>query len=361
MSKKEGWPDFWIRGQKIDVIKMVQSVPPGIIRNGDFETGDLTAWTSSQASVVEDAYAGSYACRLEVGGHVRQTITGVRVDELIVTLVAKALSGTQTLEISIMGLGTYETTYTVSVGTAWKHIVWRPAETWEALTLQLRNPTDSTDAIIIDDVKAYVKLKPTVYQAEKDRTISNFPSEYPLPSTQISDLKDVSVNNFPSEYPLPSTQISDLKDVSVSNFPSEYPLPSTQVSDLKDVSVNNLPTEYPLPSTQVSDLKNVSISREGAYTPFSASFSAAGVQTVYTPSSGKKARVLAWSLYNTEDVRVELRFASSGNVIAGLPGKGASAMNLIGLAPPTGDTDETVEIAAWGATTVKGWICVTEV
>jgi hypothetical protein len=33
---------------------------------------------------------------------------------------------------------------------------------------------------------------------------------------------NVGVNNFPSEYPLPATQVSDLKNVNVGNFPTDY-------------------------------------------------------------------------------------------------------------------------------------------
>jgi len=129
----------------------------------------------------------------------------------------------------------------------------------------------------------------------------------------------------------------------------------------KDRTITNFPSEYPLPSSQVTDLKNVTVNREGTYTPFSVEFTASGTQTIYTPSSGKKAQVLGWSLYNKDDVRIEVRYDTSGNVIAALTTSGASAMNLIGLNPPTGDVDEAIEVAAWGATMVKGWLCIREV
>ena len=129
----------------------------------------------------------------------------------------------------------------------------------------------------------------------------------------------------------------------------------------KDRTITNFPSEYPLPSSQISDLKNVNVQREGTIVHFAKVFSAAGSETIYTPSSGKKARVLGFHMYATEDAIVELRFASSLNRIAGIPAKGTVAMNLVGLTPPTGDTDEAIEIYASAATHVYGWICVEEV
>jgi len=86
------------------------------------------------------------------------------------------------------------------------------------------------------DVEIIQSLRKILKKLEEGitATVSEFPSEYPLPDSQVQDLKEVSVNNLPSEYPLPSSQVSDLKNVSVSNFPSEYPLPSTQETKLKN-------------------------------------------------------------------------------------------------------------------------------
>jgi len=105
----------------------------------------------------------------------------------------------------------------------------------------------------------------------------------------------------------------------------------------------------------------VNIEREGSVTHFSVAATAAGSTTIYTPATGKAAKVLGWSFYSDADVVVELRFATSGNVIAGLPFKGAHAMNCLGLTAPQGSADEVIEIYVSGAVNVKGWICVEEV
>lgn len=103
------------------------------------------------------------------------------------------------------------------------------------------------------------------------------------------------------------------------------------------------------------------IYREGSITHFNLTFTAAGSQTIYTPSTGKKAQILAFFLENTSDVEVILRFTTSQNPIAALPAKGVCAMNLIGLKAPEGSTDETVEVYASGSTNVRGWICRKEI
>jgi len=69
----------------------------------------------------------------------------------------------------------------------------------------------------------------------------------------------VSVDNFPTEYPLPDTQVSDLKNVTIVNTPLDVNITNTSLTITGSVSVDNFPSEYPLPSSQVSDLKNVTI------------------------------------------------------------------------------------------------------
>jgi hypothetical protein len=105
----------------------------------------------------------------------------------------------------------------------------------------------------------------------------------------------------------------------------------------------------------------VTIVREGTIVFINLSFSGEGFQVVYTPQTGGKIAVLAYNLYTNQDVLVEIRFEDSGNVIAGLPFRGAIAMNLIGLTPPIGGINEAIGIYSSGAVDVKGWISILEV
>jgi len=90
-------------------------------------------------------------------------------------------------------------------------------------------------------------------------------------------------------------------------------------------------------------------------------FSKTATGDVRTPDSGKAQRILAFFYFCTADITTELRFKTSGNVIAGLPAKGAVGMNLIARKAPQGATNEIVEIYLSGAGTVKGWICYEDV
>lgn len=147
-------------------------------------------------------------------------------------------------------------------------------------------------------------------------------------------------------------------NVGVNNFPAEYPLPSSQVADLKNVSATKSGT------WNIDNLLNphpVAVSRQGSITSVSVSLTAAGTSTVYTPTTGKAAKVIGFYIYCDADVIWEMRFTTSGKVIAGLPFKGAVAMNGVGMEMPTGSADETIQVYAGGAANIKGWINVVEV
>ena len=53
----------------ISFVEYVEPVAPGTVANGDFETGDLSGWTSHQSTVIStDAHSGSYAANLKGNG-----------------------------------------------------------------------------------------------------------------------------------------------------------------------------------------------------------------------------------------------------------------------------------------------------
>jgi hypothetical protein len=239
--------------------------------------------------------------------------------------------------------------------------------------------------------------------------VNNFPSEYPLPASQVSDLKNVNVGNFPTDYAkqsqLPSalTASGNLKTAILEALPSgtnkigsvdiasalpagtnkigsvdvaSLPSIPAGTNNIGKVDVNSLPS-LPAGSNTIGNVNAIKsgtwnidnllnphpvlVNRQGAITHFSVALTAAGSSTIYTPSTGKAAKVIAWSFYSDADVVVEMRFGTSGNVIAGLPAKGAHAMNLIGTEAPTGAANETIVIYGAGAVNVKGWVSIVEV
>ena len=63
----------------------------------------------------------------------------------------------------------------------------------------------------------------TVNIASGTVSVDNFPTEYPLPDTQVSDLKNVTIVNTPLDVNITNTSLTITGSVSVDNFPSDYP------------------------------------------------------------------------------------------------------------------------------------------
>ena len=139
--------------------------------------------------------------------------------------------------------------------------------------------TEVTLPIEIKGSEVTVKVEITNPSIAVD--VNNFPSEYPLPTSQISDLQQVTITDIVAGLVIPVNIENPSIDVNVQNVveiknqvdsETGNPIPldikivsSGIVLDVNitnpdiDVNVQNFPTEYPLPDTQISDLKNVSI------------------------------------------------------------------------------------------------------
>jgi len=134
-------------------------------------------------------------------------------------------------------------------------------------------------------------------------------------------------------------------------------LKATVTQAEKDRSITNFPTEYPLPSSQISDLRK--LEEIGEITHFSKTATA----IIKTPAAGKALKVIAWNFANFENVNSKLRFATSGNYIAGIPGIGINAQERVGRKCPTGNVDEKIQLYLSKTVTeaTEGWICTEEV
>lgn len=122
------------------------------------------------------------------------------------------------------------------------------------------------------------------------------------------------------------------------------------------VAVNNFPSDYPLPSSQVTNLKAItSLPETGMVTHFSKAVTGDIVTTTNT------LKVLGWYFYTDADIKAEINWKTSGNIIAAINGQGISAMNLVGLKKPQGASGEDIEITITGTGNAKGWICTEEI
>lgn len=217
------------------------------------------------------------------------------------------------------------------------------------LTRKVKGDQGLIKQVSATDLRLDVYASYVANPSNLDVALSSRASESTLSGVKAqTDKFQFDVNNYLKTVPQATPNPSNL-DVALSTRASESTLNA----------IKNALASVATDKVRVSPVDP--IPREGAVTHFSVALTAAGATTIYTPSAGKAARVLGWSFYSNADVVVELRFGTSGNVIAGLPAKGAHAMNLIGLTAPQGAVNETIVIYGSGAVNVKGWICVMEV
>mgnify|MGYP001558439300 CR=1 FL=1 len=81
---------------------------------------------------------------------------------------------------------------------------------------------------------------------------------------------------------------------------------------------------------------------------------------IISPSSGKRLRLLGFFLWTNASITASIRWASTGDDIAGLSQQGVAAMNLIGL-EEKGGADEPLYLSISGTGTVKGTVWTEEI
>ena len=93
---------------------------------------------------------------------------------------------------------------------------------------------------------------------------------------------------------------------------------------------------------------------------FSISASSSGNYGVWTPSSGKALRIKLVQYESDADVEVGLRFGDTGELFARRITKGVMALNLVGC-NVQGGTGETLNLYVGGAVNVKGFVLGEEI
>jgi len=295
-----GWPDFWITG-KINQIRDV-FVPEGkrtdAIANAYFEQ-ELTGWRAENVDIepTQDPtfLYGNDAVLTSINSVLAQFLDPpIRTNELHefrIRCKGAASGDIYVIFVTPSGLGTSQT---VTISDSWN-------------TYAVTVPYDEVNEIRITPVDPEVvpvrikfvsaPLKTLVYQASAERTIANFPSEYPLPSSQVSDLKNVAVTD---------------------------------------------------------------ISKTCSPVSFDVSAAASGNYAIWTPASGKAIRLKLIQYESDADVEVGLRFGDTGDLFARRITRGVMAINLIGC-NIQGETDQTLYLYTGGAVNVKGFVLGEEI
>ena len=92
-------------------------------------------------------------------------------------------------------------------------------------------------------------LAATTNQREADKFVENDAGETAIRT--IVDAHDVEISNLPTEYPLPTSQITTLTPLpAITGFATS----AKQLPDNHNVTVSNHPSEFPLPTSQITTL-----------------------------------------------------------------------------------------------------------
>jgi len=160
------------------------------------------------------------------------------------------------------------------------------------------------------------------------------------------DLGHLDVDNFPSDYPLPSMQVSDLKNVTVV---SALPAGDNNIGNVDVVTMPNVvqaaKDRYVTDITKVVTQKKIDLTATGI---------------IHTPASGKKIRIKAFAWSSNADIVTALRFGTTGELLFAIQAKGVIGMNLIG-ANVEGAVDEALYGYLSGTGTMKGTVLIEEV
>jgi hypothetical protein len=160
-----------------------------------------------------------------------------------------------------------------------------------------------------------------------------FPSSFPIPSGQVTDLKAVTVGNFPSSWTVGNFPTG----FNCSNLPASYPLPTGQESMLSGIQTTvggfskgsaNFDTNT-LRTVIASNQPRLPVARETA-TMTAIALSTSGDQTILTPTSTKALRIAAIAFTAGAVVGVQFK---NGTVAQG------SQVNLSGVMPVSDFSD----------------------
>jgi len=134
-----------------------------LLRNPSFETGDLTGWllTTGTATVTASPlFEGEYACKLEVGAVIEQTLPPVPLNRLVISGSAVAYSSGQEVRFIIYTLegNLYSKTFSLNLGPTKTPLIWEPTSSDHALYIDIESPSTNTDDVYVDHLGTFIKL-----------------------------------------------------------------------------------------------------------------------------------------------------------------------------------------------------------
>jgi len=173
--------------------------------------------------------------------------------------------------------------------------------------------------------------------------VENFPSEFPLPSAQVSELKNITIQNVAAGLIIDVNIKNASVTVNVENFPSEFPLPADQVSSLQQITIQNVAAGLYIP---------INIAKADATVNANATIAGvvAGVYVPITIHSVESGVVFEVSITNvaagvTFNVNITNPVVKTGMAKPALSFDGVN--DYVEVPHPSGMNTDMVTIAVW--------------
>jgi hypothetical protein len=132
------------------------------IRNPSFETGDFTGWkviTGTATIVKSPLYEGEYACRLQPGAVIEQTLPAFPLNQIVISAGALANASGQKLIFIFYTPeeGTVAKTFDVLAPPTKTPIIWEPTTSSHPLFIDIEAPSTNTNFVDVDNITIFVK------------------------------------------------------------------------------------------------------------------------------------------------------------------------------------------------------------
>ena len=142
----------------ISFVEYVEPVAPGTVANGDFETGDLSGWTSHQSTAIStDAHSGSYAANLKGnggwGGMLNQDVPVEVGKSYEISLWMKTNANGVNVQIKDGGTSGTNLASKWFTTTEWTELVWEVIPTTDVICFNFCGGGNGTaEDVLVDDI-----------------------------------------------------------------------------------------------------------------------------------------------------------------------------------------------------------------
>ena len=142
----------------LDDISFVEYKEPGVITNGDFETGDLSGWEKHQSTAIStDAHSGSYAANIKGnggwGGMLNQNVAVEAGKTYKISLWVKAIANGANIQVKDGGTDGANLESTWFTKNEWTNVVWEVTPTTDIICFNFCGGGNGiAEDVLVDDI-----------------------------------------------------------------------------------------------------------------------------------------------------------------------------------------------------------------